>query len=1494
MSNFKKKLAFLVCLTLGINMLIFNVNSAGTGLLASMTEDTASNFAYVDFSTGEYAKMKSCFIEDNTGNAITSAVVSYQGRNCTLFDRFLWADIDDGYLTASTRNIKVRVTYYDLPASNQYSHINSQYKSTGGGIIANEQGRIAKFADSGAWKTAELDLTPLSVTFDNSMNAGNSDFNLWCDNMPSGVYVSRVEVIDTGFKEDTDSDIAYIDFETRKTSKLTSWSFSDNAESAVVSGIVSYQGRECLLFDRMMWLNISDTYVRAADRSVTVKVTYFDLSPYNDYSHINSQYMSAGGSVIANEHGRIAKFTGTDVWKTAEFNLTGLSVTFNNSMNGNLADFGLWCDNMPLTGVYVSRVEVVNQSFHEDTDSQTAYVDFSKRTYSKMQFAATDKADNGIQTGLTELDGVKCMLFDNLLWLDVSDSYITFADRNIRVRVEYFDSDPINEYSHLNMQMWWADETQEHRYIANEKGRITPMRGTGVWKAAELNLTALNIMFDNSVNGGTADVGLWCDNMLSAGIYVKYIEIVNAGKPHVDKTELIKAISKPIIPQKYTESSYQDYLTALEASLLVFENPAAMQGDVNTALGNLTATIDSLIVKAGHESKVSVEFGETIQENGMTFVRADDPAHNDMYNYEYDFNGDIIRKSDKYIYFKVSNNPADFDAMDIRQSPNLIFELEFYDIGMDGLVFDYNADPSKLVSGTNNANYERYSIRKDNSGKLVWMRFGITNAQFRSGQNNGADFRIAEMSMANGVYLKSVTISVGAIDMEGIPAPAFPASSAQNELIGKTVTGYQVWHQASSDLDSGWAHWSVNSAPEAGNVMVEMYPDVRDYPLETLYPTNLENLLNNRPALVFNTKDEAVIDLHLSWMKEYGIDGCAIQRFFGSANPSETNRETHINTIQKAAEKHDRIFYVMYDFTGFSGTQDGIAPRIKGDWIYNMEQKGVISSPNYAQVGGKPVVCLWGLTDDNPERYPNAAAAMEMIKWFQDRGYFVIGGFPNNRWTTVTDEYAEVYRSIDMASPWTVGRYADENSAVKWLNENITRDTAHCEQYGILYQPVIFPGFAWSNLNNGPPNVVPRNAGQFFWAQAKLLADKGFNMAYLAMFDEYDEGTAFIKAAEDSLSIPTGQQYFQTLAVDGTWLSSDFYLRAAGAAIDMLKGNAPVRDKIDIPHAIGPVYWRNGFEMRWTQYQYNGTGTKYTVSVPLDVGVRKPAILLGSAQIDYMDLYEDMDYSGLVSTGEYSFKFGGTAFSADDGDAYGGKLYMKIADTKIPVLKGMQLSYSIMPETDLGRYSFVDLLFDDGSKLSDYTNTMKALSAEVDYWAKMTCLLDDSLIGKIIVGVITAYDHDVSPDENGSFVAYFDDLLIDVADPDVEYLRGLLENSVRTSGEFSANSDMQVYTQSSRDALNRAIDNAKLILSLPDSSAQELKRAYQDLQSALNGLEIIKLLSGNGNNQDAESPDTGESKTVLPLIIVQNIAAFAAVVLAFRHKRKKRGVSMGR
>src|SRR5436309_2702506 len=175
-----------------------------------------------------------------------------------------------------------------------------------------------------------------------------------------------------------------------------------------------------------------------------------------------------------------------------------------------------------------------------------------------------------------------------------------------------------------------------------------------------------------------------------------------------------------------------------------------------------------------------------------------------------------------------------------------------------------------------------------------------------------------------------------------------------------------------------------------------------------------------------------------------------------------------------------------------------------------------------------------------------------MINFFKSAGCSVLGGVPAN-WRTLNGDsqtnaaWAAVYRSFDVISPWTIGRYTTEAQADSYKSSTLVPDLSDCQSNNIDFLPVEFPGYSAHNLGGGTLNGIPRNGGAFFWRQIYNALNAGCGMLYGAMFDEIDEGTALYKIAPTTNEIPafapTNQYQFFALNADGYSLPSDWYLR---------------------------------------------------------------------------------------------------------------------------------------------------------------------------------------------------------------------------------------------------------------------------------------------------------------------------------------------------------------
>jgi len=831
----------------------------------------------------------------------------------------------------------------------------------------------------------------------------------------------------------------------------------------------------------------------------------------------------------------------------------------------------------------------------------------------------------------------------------------------------------------------------------------------------------------------------------------------------------------------------------------------------------------------------SIVLSDPAVSNKLTHYTVTDPG-NEPYTIQTTKDGVQCRQipEKKYAYFNAD------DATIPSAENNLLFYITFFDEGTSSISLQYNANDGN--------NYKSVTFPKTGTNGWITATISITNASFRNAQNNKCDFRI---SGSGNNYLKEIAIALGTLNPEGEPVPNVTASS-YSEFTGKSVAGYQVWF-AAGNATSGWVHWSGNTPPAAGKTHFEIYPDVTEYAETDLVQTALANLGNGIVSKLFTSTNKSVIDKHFQWMKEYGIDGVAVQRFIGNiggaiiSSPSSAPLK-----IKQAAEATGRIFYICYDISssGMEATWDDV---IKFDWVYNVEQNNnLTSSPAYAKVGNKPVVQVWGpgFTDKHPG---TAAETIALINFLKSRGCFVIGGTPtywrtNNRdakgpsqpLLADQESFEKVYVEYDMISPWMPGRFRDLAGVDNQLSTQIA-DKAYCDARSIKYLPVIFPGFGWSQWNEGSPNSAPRIAGEFMWRQARNIKNLGVNSMYFAMFDEYDEGTAIMKAATDWSMIPT-DQYFLTTSADGIWCSSDFQLRVAGAAIEMLKGTRPASSTVPVPHSTGPVFYRNSFEKRTTAYNYVNGVAQNTGTFNIDPCFYNPAALTSSNVVNPVcEIQASNPRSGL-----YSVRASGTINS----NASATYVY-KTAVVKIAVKPNLKLSFWKKTENELGRYLYVDVITKNGRNLRDngyrnqngtYLLQSAGLGTAGAGWEQFTCQFgSNTLPGDTITGIVIGYDHAGS----GAYSAWFDEFLIEEGQeiptsitstlPNENKFtvypvpsRGLFNLRTNVSGEYR----MAVYDSFGQLLINRNSDNSLETI---------------DLTGYSTGIYILNIISGKNN-----------------------------------------------
>jgi len=386
-------------------------------------------------------------------------------------------------------------------------------------------------------------------------------------------------------------------------------------------------------------------------------------------------------------------------------------------------------------------------------------------------------------------------------------------------------------------------------------------------------------------------------------------------------------------------------------------------------------------------------------------------------------------------------------------------------------------------------------------------------------------------------------------------------------LTDKVIFGYQGWFGCPGDGSrvNSWFHWDHESV-DLKHVSVDFWPDTAEFSDAEKFATGLKDTRGNT-LYAYSAYNETTVKRHFYWIAKNGVDGVELQRFANELNDPRYKdfRDRVLDNVISGAEADGRVFYIRYDWLA----SDTMA-TIKTDWK-NLVNSGVTDNPQYLHHNGLPIVGLFGI---GYEFEDYSIEEMEsLIAFFQDNPEekyraVVKGGVPFE-WRQIHFEndgnspYQGIMQSLDIISPWAVGVYGSGGQAYERHQQVSADDMKLAQQWGADYMPVIFPGFSWKNSKPGfPLNQIPRRGGQFMWQQAYSLLDLGVNMIYVAMFDEFDEGTNIHPAIEQTADLPAGE-VMVPLHADGYEVPSDWYLTLSGSIADVVHGEKPL--SVDFP-----------------------------------------------------------------------------------------------------------------------------------------------------------------------------------------------------------------------------------------------------------------------------------------------------------------------------------------
>lgn len=382
---------------------------------------------------------------------------------------------------------------------------------------------------------------------------------------------------------------------------------------------------------------------------------------------------------------------------------------------------------------------------------------------------------------------------------------------------------------------------------------------------------------------------------------------------------------------------------------------------------------------------------------------------------------------------------------------------------------------------------------------------------------------------------------------------------------GRVMCGYQGWFRTPGDgSGGGWTHYSSDG--EFSSPTIEYWPDCSEYPKTYTTPYTLAN---GSVARVFSSYDASTVDVHFRWMREYGIDGVFLQRFFNVTRDEESRRKSRV-VIQHALEasrKHGRAIAVMYDLSGLKADGENCSSIIQ-DWkelVDGLKITAQEADQTYLYHRGGPLVAIWGLGfTGRPYDIRNIGieSLIDFLKNDPDYGgCSVMLGVPTYfrelSHDTVSDPYLHrVIAQADIILPWTVGRFSSlQVNDLERYAKRVAGDIAWCTDRRLDYVPCVFPGFSWHNLkkfdaesDTARSDAIPRQNGRFYWEMICWAIAAKSKMLYVAMFDEMDEGTAIFKCSNE-LPVDAGEARF--LSYEG--LPTDHYLWLTGQARRLLR-----------------------------------------------------------------------------------------------------------------------------------------------------------------------------------------------------------------------------------------------------------------------------------------------------------------------------------------------------
>jgi hypothetical protein len=430
---------------------------------------------------------------------------------------------------------------------------------------------------------------------------------------------------------------------------------------------------------------------------------------------------------------------------------------------------------------------------------------------------------------------------------------------------------------------------------------------------------------------------------------------------------------------------------------------------------------------------------------------------------------------------------------------------------------------------------------------------------------NLLQFRLAKAPKSSYVFLKCMAALLLIAFSSQLQAQNVVDATTMNN---KIMAGYQGWFRTPGDNpkdDKGWSHLFNANLTRPG---FDTWPDMSELTRAEKHQVPGFTYPDGSQAYLYSAQNPKTVLRHFQWMRQYGIDGVWLSEFCdhfagGRQQNDTTGLLTTMRNVQAAATATGRTWAFMWDMSGFG-------PKAAKSEVYNiivnqwkkMVDEGVATDPRYLHHNGKPVLLIWGFFPDRPASQPDYMSPV--IDFLLAPGKYqatLIAGVDPTWRAKGTPEFQAMLMRMQGLQPWSVGR-AMKDPATGYKIQNTTLwagDLEKCKANNVIFMPVFNAGTHIAGPPPIPPAlpVVPRRTGNYLWEQFVAASKTGtINSAFVAMFDEINEGTQIMKIENK----PPVQ--FSFLNYDGA--TNDYYLRLLGLGAKMLKDHTPITPIIPI------------------------------------------------------------------------------------------------------------------------------------------------------------------------------------------------------------------------------------------------------------------------------------------------------------------------------------------